>query len=134
MRGQVSMEYLMITAMAFLLLAPIIIIAYSESNDFHIDVSQAQIEKVGSEIVAAANAVSYTGPPAKRTIKLYFPDGIKATQITGREVVFTMTGHAGPYEYSAVAEANLSGSLNTFAGTHTITIVAGTTNVTITDG
>lgn len=133
-RGQISMEYLIITAVALLLLIPIIIIAATESSSFQVDVSAAQIEKVANEIVSAANEVYYTGSPAKRTLKLYFPEGIKSAAIVGKEIIFNMTGSKQQYEYALAAEGNLTGNLQNYAGLHKITVTAGINEVTITDG
>src|SRR6185295_14623963 len=73
-RAQSAMEYLLITAFAFLILAAILLVGYSQTATFSRDVTAAQLQKVGNQITDAANAVYYVGPPAKKTVRLYFPD------------------------------------------------------------
>jgi hypothetical protein len=127
------MEYLMITGIAFMLLIPIILIAYTQSASFAEDVAAAQVQKIGQEIIDGAHEVWYTGPPAKTTRMLYFPDHIQAITISGQTLAFTMSGTGGSYEYAVFSDANLTGSLGTFNGLHRITIEAtedGPVNIT----
>ncbi len=127
------MEYLIITAIAFMLLIPIVLIAYTQSATFADDVAAAQAQKVGQEIVDAAHEVWYAGPPAKTTRTLYFPDHIQSISIAGQSIVFTMGGSGGTYEYAAFAETNLTGSIMPFNGLHTIVVEAtdeGSVNIT----
>lgn len=127
------MEYLLITAFAFLLLAPIIIIAYSQSASFSNDVAAAQVERLGSQITDAINAAYYAGPPSKQTMALYFPDRIDSITIAGNTIVFAMQGAGGKYEYAASAAGNITGTLRPFEGIHRITITATAAGVNITD-
>jgi uncharacterized protein (UPF0333 family) len=132
-RAQSSMEYLLITAFVFLILAGILVVAYSQTATFTRDVTAAQLQKVGNQITDAANAVYYVGPPAKKTIRLYFPELINSIQISNQSIVFTVQGNGGTYEYAVYASTNMTGSLRTFAGTHVIEIEALDNIVNITD-
>ena len=131
-RGQISMEYLLVTAFAFLILVPIILIAYSQQSRFSQDVTAAQLQKIGSTLVDNANAVYYAGQPTKRTVQLYFPEGIQGITISGNAITFDMMG-TPHYQYAAFAETNMTGSLRTFTGLHTIEIVAGENEVNVTE-
>jgi len=131
--GQTAMEYLVITAIAFLLLIPIVLIAYTQSSRFSDDVAAAQIQKVGQEIVDAAQQVWYAGPPARTTLTLHFPEHMRAVAITDQAIVFTLSGTGGAYEYAVFSAANLTGEVGTFNGLHTIVVEAlsdGRVNVT----
>lgn len=132
-RAQVSMEYLLVTGFALLLLFPIIIIAYSQSATFSDDVTAAQLEKVGNEIASAADTVYYAGAPTKKTIKVYFPKNVRDVSISGNTIVFTAGGQGGEFEYAVFSEANMTGSLGTFDGIHVITLIASETQVNITE-
>jgi hypothetical protein len=133
-RGQSAIEYLIITAFAFLLLIPIVLIAYTQSARFTNDVAAAQVQKVGNQIVDAAHQVWYAGPPAKTTLTLYFPDGIDLITIQDRAIVFTMQGTGGQYEYAVYSDANLTGALPTFNGLHNVVVEATGDGVNVTEG
>jgi uncharacterized protein (UPF0333 family) len=133
-RGQSSMEYLIITGISFLFLFAIMVVAYYQSATFSTDVAGAQVQKVGNQIVDAADIAYYAGPPTKKTITVYFPDHIKTITISEQTIIFLMEGNGGAYEYPVFAATNMTGSLGSFKGLHTITITAGNGIVNITDG
>jgi uncharacterized protein (UPF0333 family) len=134
LKAQAAMEYLLVMAFVFVILTGILLVAYLQSSSFQTDVSAAQIQKVGNQIVDAANTVYYAGPPTKKTIKLYFPDGIQSISFNNQTLLFTMQGSKGPYEYAVFASTNMTGQLRTNAGLHTISAVAKPGFVNLTEG
>ncbi len=132
-RGQTSMEYLLVVAFAFFLLIPIILITMSQSARFSSDVTAAQVQKIGNELLDTINSVYYSGPPTKRTLKLYFPNGINNLAFEQSRIVFTVQGTGTTYEYALYAATNISGTIKPFSGIHTITITAGDTYVNVTE-
>ena len=126
------MEYLLVMAFVFVLLVGILILAYQQSAAFSNDVSAAQVQKIGTELVDAANTVYYAGPPTKKTVRLYFPENIKNITISGQTILFTMQGRNGPYEYAISASTNMTGTLQPFNGLHVISIEAQESVVNIT--
>ncbi len=132
-RGQIAMEYLLAVGFAFLLLVPIVIIAYTQSSRFSGDVAAAQVQKVGSDLVDAVNAVHYAGPPAKKTLRLYFPDRVRDVSFQNSTIVFTVQGEQGHYEYAVFSQAVLSGDLREFSGVHVVTVAATPEGVNVTD-
>ena len=132
--GQSAMEYVMITGFVMLILFGILVVAYSQTAAFSRDVSQSQVQKVGNEIADGANAVYYAGPPAKKTVTLYFPDLINNITIANQSITFNMQSEGGHYEYSVSAATNMTGALRPFAGLHMITLRAQAGIVNITDG
>jgi len=127
------MEYLLIVSFAFLLLTAIIFVALSQSSSFSSEVTAAQIQKVAHRIVDAADAAYYAGPPTKKSFSLYFPDNILEANVTGKDVVFRVSGTGGNYEYALSSSTNLSGTLRTFKGVHHITVEATDSYVLIND-
>lgn len=132
--GQAAFEYLLITAFGFFLILPIIIIAFTQSASFSSDVTSAQIQKVGNQIIDGVNAVYYSGAPAKKTLKLYLPEGVTSIAITNSTIQFTVQGSGGAYQYAVFADTNMTGSIATFSGIHRLTITAQEEDVLITDG
>jgi hypothetical protein len=129
------MEFLLVMAFVFLILVGIMLVAYTQSARFTNDVTASQIQKVGNEIIDAANAAYYAGPPTKKTITLYFPQQINTITIAGQSIIFNLQGSGGSYDYVVYSSSNLTGSLRTFSGLHTITItiVAQEGAVSVTD-
>jgi uncharacterized protein (UPF0333 family) len=124
---------MLVVSFGFLLIAAIMVVSYSQSSNFSREVSSAQIQRVGSTIIDAANTAYYAGPPTKKTIRLYFPQHITAVSISGNTLVFSMQGEGGAYDYVLDAQTNLTGSIKSGAGVHTITVRAQANAVNITD-
>lgn len=133
-KAQSSMEFLLVTGFALIILTSIMLVAYFNVSTFGEDVTAAQIQKVGNQIIDGANAVYYNGPPSKKTLTLYFPELIKNIEIANQSVVFTVQGSGGPYQYVVYAAGNLNGTLRPFPGIHKVTIEAQDGVVNITDG
>ncbi len=131
LKGQVSIEYLLITAFAFLMTVPIIALFYSQSHQIQEDVTDAQVEKIASELRDAANEVYYQGPPSKRTLKIYMPDNVENVSISNKNIIFKVSSTAGDYEIVKVADTNLTGDINSFSGIHNIEVKARLTDVKI---
>lgn len=125
LKGQSSMEYLLVVGFSMTFLVGIIAIAYSQSSAFSYDVSNAHIQRVGASIVDSVDSVYAAGPPSKKTIKLYFPQNIKQISLQNSSLVFLMAGDGGQYEYvinAATNMTNLSGPIRSFSGVHKITV------------
>jgi uncharacterized protein (UPF0333 family) len=133
-KGQIAMEYLLAVGFAFLLLVPIIIIAYTQSSRFSDDVTAAQVQRVGEELVEAVHAVHYAGPPAKKTVRVYFPERVSDVSFQNSTIVFSIQAEGGAYEYAVFSQAVLSGDVREFAGVHVITVEATGGGVNVTDG
>ena len=134
-KAQASMEYLLIVTFAMIALSVIAFAAYSQSASFSSDVTSSQIQKVGNQIVDAANAAYYAGPPTKKTITLYFPDLIRSINVMNQSIVFVVQGSQGTYEYAVYSSTPMfaPNNISVFPGLHTITILAGSGYVNITD-
>ncbi len=124
LKGQSSMEYLLVVGFSMTFLVGIIAVAYSQSSTFSYDVSNAHIQRVGATIIDSVDGVYAAGPPSKKTIKLYFPQNIKQVTIQNSTLVFLMSGDGGAYEYTVRAATNMTNSspLHSFSGLHRITV------------
>lgn len=132
-KAQVAMEYLFVVGFAFMMLLPLIALFYSQSGTIEEEVVGAQAEKIMSELISAIDTVYYLGYPSKQTLRLRFPEHIESITILGDTLVFTIDSPSGTYEMTALAAANLTGSLETFAGPHIITIATTQTGVSLTE-
>jgi uncharacterized protein (UPF0333 family) len=93
-RGQVSIEYVMIVGFSLLIIIPAIIAGISTSQLHETRIAERQLESIAFTIVTTADELSFEGPPAKRTIRVYVPPGIE--NITTYENTIVMTYAAGP--------------------------------------
>ncbi len=130
-KGQVSLEYLLITGFAFLFIAPLIAVFYSQSQSLNEDVQKSQAERVASAITEAANQVYYLGEPSKKSLLVYMPQGVESVTINQNYVSFKLSSLAGSYEVVKWSDANLTGSIATFAGLHKVEVKATSLGVEI---
>ncbi len=130
-KAQISMEFLLVIGFAFLMTIPLIVIFYQQSESLTTDITASQIDKVASEIRDAADEVYYLGPPSKKTITVYFPEGIKQVNITNNTITFVVSSSGGNFDLVKWAATNLTGTLKTHKGIHQVTVEAQNTAVDI---
>ncbi len=105
-RGQVGLEYMAIITLALVLLVPAALFVY---QDALIQNSVLHAQLAASKIAAAADAVKVQSPGSKTTVEVYFPKGISAVTIGGKEVLFRMTVSEGKSgDVYRVTAANLT--------------------------
>ncbi|MFH1072890.1 MAG: hypothetical protein V1743_05670 [Nanoarchaeota archaeon] len=129
-KGQISMEYLLIVGFTFLMLVPLIVIFFTSSNDLEESITQNQADKIASQVIDSADEVFFLGPPAKKTIKAFFPDDVTNVEFGENYLKFWIKNRPQQPHYSV---ANISGNLSSGGGLHIITITSSGTGVEITD-
>lgn len=88
-KGQVATENILMVAIGFLILIPMIALFYDYSTDQTDEIMAHQVGKVGREIVDNAETVYYMGEPSRIALDVSFPDSIQKIEIVGdRELVF----------------------------------------------
>ena len=130
-RGQVSMEFLLIMGVAFVMIIPVLILFLTQSQDMQEDVSAAQVNKLADELVDAADNVYYLGTPSKKTIKAYMPNFIESFNFTSNRIIINVNTGSRQYSIFKVTAANLTGTLSTEVGLHVIEITADNNGVKI---
>jgi uncharacterized protein (UPF0333 family) len=132
-RGQVSIEYLAVFAFAMLLTIPLIILYIDQSNSMKIDTANAQAYRVVSKIADSADEIYYQGSPAKKTIRIAFPEGIQEVNITGSYIEFKINIDGRDYYVGRNSHSPLNGTLRKFSGDHVITFTARDEDVLLED-
>ncbi|MFT4307805.1 MAG: hypothetical protein ACMXYM_00345 [Candidatus Woesearchaeota archaeon] len=94
MRGQVSIEYVMIVGFSLLIIIPAILAGIGTSQLHEARITERQLERISFTIVTTADELAFEGPPAKRTIRVYIPSGIES--ITTEQRTIVMRYNAGP--------------------------------------
>ena len=124
MKAQVSVEYMLIMGFATLMTIPLLLIYYTYTSDSSDTVATSQALQIARRIVDSSESVYYLGKPSQTTLKLNFPDKIKAAKMENYEVIFNLSTTHGIAEIVQVSAVNISGNLPTSRGIHIITIKA----------
>ena len=124
LKSQVSVEYMFIMGFATLITIPLLVIYYTYSVDTSDSVASSQVLQIARNIVDSSESVYYLGKPSQTTLKLNFPDNIKSTNLSNREVVFKIKSQYGITEIVQVSAVNMNGSLPTSPGIHVVTLLA----------
>jgi hypothetical protein len=132
-KAQVSIEYLIIFGIAFMMTFPLIIIYAKQITNIQADVTNAQIFRVSSKISDYAEEVYYAGEPSQRTLIISFPEGITSVTLNNTLIIFNVTTADLNYVVVKETSANLTGSIRSFSGQHVIAFKAEKNYVNITD-
>ena len=87
-KAQVSMEYLMMVGVAFIILVPMMYIFYDYTTSTQEDVSLAKLQAIGENIVNTAEEVYFLGPPSRMTIHYTMPSNVYGMEVSGDVIVF----------------------------------------------
>lgn len=124
-RTQISIEYITIFGFVFLMIVPLIIIYYDQTQHVQESIAINQIYNIAREIADKAEQIYYSGEPSKTTIQAYFPERIESITINGSIIQFNYLRYNN-YVQSIIgyANVNLTGNLSSSSGIHYIEIEA----------
>jgi len=122
LKAQSSVEFLLIVGFAMMMILPLVVIFFEQSENLNTGISSSQTDKISSDIVDAADEVYYLGAPSKKTLSLYFPDSIKSAEVSGHSLIFNVDSPNGDYEVVKWSVTNLTGSVRSFPGVHRISV------------
>lgn len=115
MRAQSAMESIILAAALLLLTVPASFLILSFSKSSEAEISQNQINKVGTDISSISEKVYYQGYPSRITIKEIFPAGITRISIVKNwadgqnELVFMTSLNSEKSEISFPFKVNIAG-------------------------
>ncbi|MBI3035371.1 hypothetical protein HYY71_03540 [Candidatus Woesearchaeota archaeon] len=124
LKSQVSVEYMLVMGFAALMSIPLLMIYYTYSSDSSDSVATSQASQIARRIADASESVYYIGKPSQTTLKLNFPERIKAAKLENYEIVFNISTKNGIAEIVQVSSVNITGNLPTAQGIHILTIKA----------
>lgn len=111
LKGQSSLEYLLVVALTFMIIIPTTYLFYNYSKQSSQEIRDAQVTKLGRSIVDTAESIFYSGKGSKTTLELNVPENINnAVLIDGRELVFNITTDFGTSEIVFFSSVNLTGT------------------------
>ena len=124
LKGQISVEYLMVIGFVAVITIPLVIIYYTYTADSSDEIIASQIGQIARKIVDAAESVYFLGSPSQTTLKVYIPNQIAGASLDNKEVLFNISTRSGISEIVQVSSIDLTGSLPTSQGAYTITLKA----------
>lgn len=80
-RAQAAVEYVMVAAFALLIIIPATYFFYSYSHSAQQRINEAQLSKLGRDIVNNAESIYYHGYPSQITLEEQMPAGIRHIEV-----------------------------------------------------
>ena len=117
MRGQISIEYIVIVAMVLILTIPILYYATSKSTE------DTRLNDAGSAVEAIqslADKVYYLGKGTRDFTTVTIPSGVTTATVVGHEINITLGIYAGKNDITRTTLAPIGGVLPTQKGTYKI--------------
>jgi hypothetical protein len=129
------MEYLAVIGISLFLIIPMTIVFFQQSSSLENDITATQLEKIGLEIIDSAEEVYYMGEPTQKQIVIYIPKGVHNIYIYPEEILFNYTSPQSSSLLSLTTQLplNLTGSIQTYQGKHTLYIRAQTNHINISE-
>ncbi len=127
-RAQYAMEYLLVIGFAFLMITPLIVVFYTQSSNYNVDITSNQINKISDEIIKAADTVYYLGEPSQILLTVYFPQYINNITVQANRTLawnFDQQTTTQNIYKQAVAQLNIS-TLDPRSGIHYVLVRAET--------
>ncbi|MBD3163989.1 hypothetical protein GF323_02215 [Candidatus Woesearchaeota archaeon] len=88
-KAQYSIEFILVFAFSLVIIIPLINVLHSEYAKSKQNLDESQVAQMLDDISIAAYNTYYAGYPARTTLELYFPAGIRAINSTN---IYTSKG------------------------------------------
>jgi len=132
MRGQSSLEYMILVGFVTLALSIILLASYFYINFSKDRIKETQVESFASKIISSSESVFFSGEPSQTTISLFLPAGIESINFNEKEVEITYITSSGRNIRSFSSKVKISGIINPSEGTKILIIKAQSDEVLIT--
>nr|MBI4156955.1 hypothetical protein [Candidatus Woesearchaeota archaeon] len=113
MKGQITIEYMMLVGVFFFLVITIFYFATTES------VKTIQSNKADNVVNSLAKTADYLytlGPGSGDSIEIDMPGNVNSIMISNKEIIINMGIYGGISDISATTKANVTGSISTSRG------------------
>ena len=124
MKAQVSVEYLVILGVSFLILIPFFLYGnqsmVAARDNLRVSMVKNAVEKIGQ----SADWVYSQGSPAKVTVMVYIPEQVEAVSIHNHEINFRVRTTAGVTDVFYITKGNVSGNIPNSQGYYNVFVVA----------
>ncbi len=132
-KGQVSIEYIFIVMVSFIIILPVI---YSAMMQVQISIATTKAEIVCNKITSTADQLFATGEGSKTTIVVNLPKYIDSNNsfVSGREINYRLYTHNQGKDIFSIAKGNLTGTIPTSEGSHILSLEVVNGQVVINEG
>ena len=131
MRGQISFEYLLLTGLIMLFLAPIFYYSVYTAT-YNIKMNEAS--NLVKSIADTADILYSLGPDSQNTIEITMPSGVQNMSINNTEVLVVIQIFKGVSYIGMDTKTNISGNISTKSGTYHITLKNENNTIKVTSG
>lgn len=114
-RAQVSIEYLLVVGIMFIIVIPIFYYAMRESTD---QIRWNQAEDAVTSLAKTADSVYALGPGSRDYVEVTIPSGVSGSYANNNDVVLMLDMSGGPAEIAAFSRAVVTGTIPTQMGTY----------------
>ncbi len=114
----------MIMGFVSLMVVPLVVIYFTSVQDSGDEINGRQALNIARKVADAAESVYYLGEPSQTTLKVMIPPNIQSAVVNNTEIMFRMKTKSGVSDLVQVSSVNLTGSLPSSNGMHTITVKA----------
>lgn len=122
--AQASLEFLMIVSVSLVMSMPLVLIFTNQQDSLRADIISAQIERVATNVADTADEVYYMGPPAQKTIRVDFPQGINEVILDDNRIIFVMGVGGANYEVVREVVGDLEGDISSGEGTKRLRFIS----------
>lgn len=131
MRAQAAVDYFSIVAVALLILLPLSIYINQLLNNYRDDTKLSHARDAVKKLGENVDWVFSQGPPARRKIEIYIPEGVEETSLENKTILFRVKTSAGISDVYYETVPELGGSIPSKNGHYFVSLVAYEDNVTI---
>jgi len=123
-KAQAALEYMIVTGLALLVLAPIALSGIESADKFSRDLNHARAKDALNQISDAAKAVYFQGPPSAMTIEVIYPNNIVYSDVSNHEAYFGIDVGGATSDAVVSFDFDVAGNISGGAGVRTIYIEA----------
>jgi uncharacterized protein (UPF0333 family) len=134
MRGQAAFEYLILFAIALLILGIMIWYSQQITERNREDITVANAITAVNKIVEASDIVYTQGKPSQITLSVYIPERVESVQFNNNTIIMKINVGSGISDIIATSKANLQGNISSDSGLKKIKVIAEENYVNITQG
>jgi uncharacterized protein (UPF0333 family) len=130
-RGQISMEYLIVTGFVVFVIVGILGVALYYSTSLKDGVTTYNLNNFGNKVTSAAESVFYSGSPSQATISAYLPEGVREIGIVENAIYMNVSTSTGILSVAYFSDVPIVGNITTTSGVKRITLYAQDSRVLI---
>jgi uncharacterized protein (UPF0333 family) len=132
MRGQAAFEYMVLFAIALLILGILVWYSQQITERNREDITVANAITAVNKIAEASNIVYTQGKPSQITLSVYIPERVESVEFNNTMIVMKVRIGSGISDIIATSKASLQGNISSDSGLKKIKVIAEENYVNIT--